>query len=128
MTVAAPDADEDVGIASEVLGELLEKMQVKAELQVRRAEPSKDERDAPWVLDVVGDALGVLIGRRGETLDALQYVTRLISSRELQRRANVVVDVEGYKSRRETTLRKLAHRMADEARHRGRAVKVWGCA
>jgi len=121
---AAPDSGEDAQVASDVLGELLDKMHIKAEFEVRRAEPSADEKEAPWVLDVVGDDLGVLIGRRGETLDALQYITRLITSRELQRRANIVIDVEGYKSRRETTLRKLAHRMADEARHRGRAVKL----
>jgi spoIIIJ-associated protein len=120
----APDADDEIKFATDILDELLEKMQVNAEIQVRQAEPSEDERDAPWVLDIVGDDLGVLIGRRGDTLDALQYVTRLITSREIQSRANIVIDVEGYKARREITLRKLAQRMADEARHRGRAVKL----
>jgi uncharacterized protein (DUF849 family) len=54
-----------------------------------------------------------LIGRKGETLAALQYITRLIASRELQRRADIVIDVEGYKSRREQMLRKLAKRMQE---------------
>jgi spoIIIJ-associated protein len=65
-----------------------------------------------------------LIGRRGETLNALQYITRLICNRELQRRANIVVDVQGYKSRREVALRNLAERMAGEAYRRGRTVTL----
>jgi spoIIIJ-associated protein len=66
----------------------------------------------------------MLIGRRGETLTALQYITRLIASRELQRRANIVLDVEGYKSRREQMLRRLANRMADQAIQLGRTVSL----
>jgi spoIIIJ-associated protein len=94
-------------------------------MEVRRAEPSSDEEgDPPWVLDIQGEDLGVLIGRRGDTLNALQYITRLIVSREIQRRANFVIDVQGYKTRREVTLRKLALRMADEARYRQRMVKL----
>lgn len=116
--------DEDVTVAQAVLRELLDRLQINAETQVRRAQPSGDESEAPWVIDVQGEDLGVLIGRRGETLNALQYITRLIASRERQQRVNVVIDVEGYKTRREETLRKLAHRMAEEARQRGRTVKL----
>jgi spoIIIJ-associated protein len=57
--------------------------------------------------------LGVLIGRRGETLGALQYLTRLIVSSQAHRGVNLVVDVEGYKARREQQLRQLALRMAE---------------
>lgn len=117
-------SDEDVSTAQAIVHELLDKMHIDATTDVRRAQPSGDESDAPWVIDVQGDDLGVLIGRRGETLNALQYVTRLIASRERQQRVNVVIDVEGYKTRREETLRKLAHRMADEARQRGRIVTL----
>jgi spoIIIJ-associated protein len=66
----------------------------------------------------------MLIGRRGETLAALQYITRLIASRELQRRANIVIDVEGYKTRREEMLRRLATRMAEQAVQLGRTVAL----
>lgn len=116
--------DEEVRITQDVVGELLSKLQVQATTEVRRGRASDDEGDPPWVLDIQGDDLGVLIGRRGDTLNALQYITRLIVSRELQRRANIVIDVQGYKTRRESTLRKLAQRMADEARYRGRTVKL----
>jgi spoIIIJ-associated protein len=54
----------------------------------------------------------------------LQYVTRLITSRELQRRANLIVDVGGYKLRRARMLRGLAQRMADQAVERGRTVAL----
>jgi spoIIIJ-associated protein len=68
--------------------------------------------------------LSPLIGRRGETLNALQYITRLIASRELQHRANIVVDAAGYKSRRMRMLRDLALRMADQATRTNRTVAL----
>ena len=116
--------DADVSIASEVLEELLGHLKVKAEINISRAEPARDEHESPWVLDIQGNDLGVLIGRRGETLNALQYITRLIVNREVQRRANIVIDVESYKTRREATLRGLAQRMAEQARQQGRMVTL----
>jgi spoIIIJ-associated protein len=101
-------------IARETLQELLAKMGVKARVSVRPEEEMPQDEDAPpFILDVTGDDLGVLIGRRGQTLLALQYVTRLIVSREVQRWVNLVVDVEKYKARREKSLRQLAQRMAE---------------
>jgi spoIIIJ-associated protein len=101
-------------IARETLQELLTKMGVKARVSVRPEEEIPQDEDAPpFILDVMGDDLGVLIGRHGQTLLALQYVTRLIVSREVQRWVNLVVDVEKYKSRREKSLRQLAQRMAE---------------
>lgn len=114
--------DDDLGMARDVLEELLSRMAINATIETYQAEPSDPDDFSPWVLDIQGGDLGVLIGRRGETLNALQYLTRLITSRETQSRANVVVDVQGYKTRREDTLRRLAHRMADEARRRGRTM------
>jgi spoIIIJ-associated protein len=73
---------------------------------------------------VTGPNLSVLIGRRGETLAALQYITRLIASRELQHRANIVVDVGGYKMKRSRTLRDLAIRMADQAVQNKRVITL----
>ena len=113
--------DEDARVGLATLQELLEKMHIRAQVQVLRAAAPEGET-APWVLQIHGQDLGVLIGRRGETLSALQYITRLIASRELQRRANIVLDVEGYKARREKVLQRLAHRMADQAVRTGRTV------
>jgi spoIIIJ-associated protein len=115
------ELDDDARVGLATLQELLAKMQITAQVTVYRAQMNEGEQ-APWVLQIRGRDLGVLIGRRGETLTALQYITRLIASRELQRRINIVLDVEGYKSRREEMLRRLAKRMADQAVQTDRTV------
>jgi spoIIIJ-associated protein len=114
---------EDARIGSEVLRNLLVHMQVQAAVTPARAETTPGEAEH-WILEITGTELGLLIGRRGETLAALQYITRLIASRELGRRANIVIDVEGYKSRRETMLKRLAKRMAEQVIQRGRTVAL----
>lgn len=123
--VADGAADEDAEVGKVVLLELLEKMSIRAKVTVKRAGGSQNEGETPWLLDVSGSGdLNALIGRKGETLQALQYVTRLITSRELQRRANIIVDVDGYKSRRTSKLHELAIRMADQAVKQGRTVSL----
>ena len=121
--VDADEMDEDARVGLATLEELLDKMHIHAQVQVFRAEAEGDETP-PWVLEIRGQDLGVLIGRRGETLSSLQYITRLIASRELQRRTNIVLDVEGYKARREKVLQRLAHRMADQALRSGHTVSL----
>jgi spoIIIJ-associated protein len=75
-------------------------------------------------LDIVGEDLGILIGRRGETLSSLQYVVNLIASRHFKTRVRVVVDVEGYRQRRHESLRSLARRFADQVKSTGRSVTL----
>ncbi|MBI1278554.1 MAG: KH domain-containing protein [Anaerolineaceae bacterium] len=117
--------DEDVRVAKVVLGELLDKMQIlRPEIIIRRAVKPEDGEGNPWLLDITGPNLNALIGRRGETLNALQYITRLISSRELQHRANIVVDAAGYKAKRSRMLHDLALRMADQASRSKRTVAL----
>ncbi len=123
MTPPADD-DEEARVAVETLQELLTKMGITATITANYAAPADDNETGPLVLQITGKDLGTLIGRRGETLSALQYITRLIVSRELQRRANIVVDVEQYKSRREKRLHSLALRMAKQATQRGRTVNL----
>jgi spoIIIJ-associated protein len=122
--VPESEQDDEAQIAKVVLGELLDKMEIHARIVVRRAKPGEPEEVVPWVLDVMGGNLNRLIGRRGETLASLQYITRLITSRELQRRSEVVVDIGGYKARRAQTLHALALRMADEAVQRNHTVSL----
>jgi len=108
----------------ETLQEILGKMGINASVEASYAEPADENESGPLVLQVTGKDLGVLIGRRGETLAALQYITRLIVSRELQRRTDLVVDVEHYKARREQRLQSLALRMAKQATQRGRTINL----
>jgi len=74
------------------------------------------------LVNLVGPDLGILIGRRGDTLDALQYLLNLAVNKNESERTRFVVDVEGYRGRREQTLQKLAMRLADKARRQGEAV------
>lgn len=119
------EMDEDARVGRAVLTELLERMAIeKAEVIVKRSAPMDDSDSAPWLLDISGPDLSALVGRKGETLSALQYITRLIASRELQHRANIVVDAAGYKSRRSKMLHDLAIRMADQAVRSRRTVTL----
>jgi spoIIIJ-associated protein len=108
-------------VAAEVLGDLLRHMGIQATVVVR--EPSAD-KPARVMLDVQGDDLGILIGRQGDTLRDLQYITKLIASRKLQRWVNIVVDVAGYKIRRERVLTELAQRMAERVVADGRPLTL----
>ena len=65
---------------------------------------------------VHGEDLGILIGKHGQTLDAIQYLTNLVANKEVRRRCQIVVDVENYRSRREETLIQLAHRLGAKVR------------
>ena len=73
-------------------------------------------------LDLVGKDLGILIGRRGETLDALQYLTSLYVNRGQEGYTRVTLDTENYRAKREEALRRLANRMANRAIKTGRKV------
>ncbi len=103
-------------LAGELLQGIVDRMGVSGEVVVRSGEDLVEEGETPpLILDVTGRDLGILIGRQGETLQALQYLTRLMLSRQLERWEPVVVDVESYRARRRRSLRRLAQRMAERA-------------
>jgi spoIIIJ-associated protein len=103
-------------IAIECLEGLLERMDIEATVTTRVAsdlvEPGEE---APLVLDIIGNDLGILIGRRSETLQAIQYMVRLMVSKRLGTWQRIVVDVESYRARRRRSLRQMAERMAERA-------------
>jgi len=112
------DADDKavvLQVGRETLTKLLDGMGLEAEVVEGKTGTNFDE-DPPVVLDIVGRDLGLLIGRRGETLQALHFLTRLIAGRKLGRRVNLAVDVEGYKARREQSLMEMARRMASQVK------------
>ena len=106
------------------LRELLARMNVRAEVAAAWGETDSVTGERAIVLDVRGDDLGLLIGRKGETLAALQYITRLILSKQSGEGVDVVVDVQGHKRRREDQLRRMARRMADQAAQRQRVMTL----
>ncbi|MDR3588733.1 MAG: RNA-binding cell elongation regulator Jag/EloR [Negativicutes bacterium] len=73
-------------------------------------------------LNLRGDDLGILIGKHGQTLDALQYLTNLAAHRDSEDRMRIVIDVEDYRKRRAETLERLARRLADKVKSRGEKV------
>ena len=75
-------------------------------------------------LDLVGKDLGILIGRRGETLDALQYLTNLTVSRHFEDRNKFILDVEGYRAKREETLERLAKKLAERVKESGKNMSL----
>jgi spoIIIJ-associated protein len=114
------DIDNLLSIAEATVNELLEKMRVSANVSARTVDEMHPDGTPNVVVDISGDDLSILIGRKAETLDALQFITRLIVGKEMGRAAHLSIDVEGYRSRRERSLEQLAHRMANQAIKTGR--------
>jgi spoIIIJ-associated protein len=116
---------EEVELAGEYLTRLLELMEVDAGIEIREPQtPADGLGRASAVLDVSGDDLALLIGRRGTTLAAVQYMVNLMVSRKTGSRVLISLDVEGYRRRREESLQGLASRMADRVRRSGRSVTL----
>ncbi len=116
--------DEVARAGRDILLELMKKMRIHGQVKVRRADPVREGENAPWVLNIITKDARRLIGRRGETLASLQYILRLMVSRQIQRRTDLIVDVGEYKAERSDRLRRLANRMADQAVKQGRTVTL----
>jgi spoIIIJ-associated protein len=114
------EMDEQLIMAKTTVEDLLERMKIHASVQTRYGEAENPEDDRPVVVDIRGNDLSILIGRKAETLNALQYITNLIIGRHLEKWVPLQIDVEGYRARRELALRNLAERMAEQARASGR--------
>jgi spoIIIJ-associated protein len=119
-SAALPTAGDDVlDLCRRTVVELLELMKITATVEAKYGE-ADEEGHLPVLVDVHGNDLGVLIGRRAEILNALQYVVNLIVSKQVEHWVQITIDVEGYRARRERQLRQMAHRMADQALKTGR--------
>ncbi len=116
-------------IARGILEDLLERMDIHAYVTaVRSSVPDqRGEPEETLTLHVEGadeDAMGLLIGRRGETLRSLQFMVNLLVSRKVQKWPQVVVDVGNYRQRRQESLEGLARRMAERVRQSGRPLTL----
>ena len=116
---------EDEAQVKEIVRELLDHMGVEADVMAID-NPSilpMTEEDAPTIfIDVVGNDLGMLIGRRGEHLAQFQYLVNLICSKQMKDARRVVIDVEGYRTRREESLIGLAERVSRQVARSHRAM------
>ena len=111
-------ADSAAGKAQTFLKELTHLMGVEVEVAVG------NDAEGNVFVSMTGDTLGILIGRRGETLDALQYLTSLKVNRGQEGYTRVTLDTENYRAKREDTLIRLANRMANRAVKTGRKVSL----
>ena len=112
-------------LAKEILGRLLDLMKVPASVSVRESLLSGTTTGrVPIALDISGEDLGILIGRRGQTLSALQYLVYLMVSHQMKAQVHLSMDVEGYRERRQEALRNLALRMAERVKATGHSVTL----
>src|SRR5207245_2781524 len=109
---------EDVEITVDVLQHILRYINIHATVQVRSTNPLS--------LNIHGihENLGLLIGRRGETLSALQLLVSLIVGHRTKHRMRIIIDAENYRERREENLRSLALRVAQQVRNYRRAIAL----
>lgn len=108
--------DTPAGRAQKFLMDVTGRMGVKVDVYV------DDSKADNLSIHMIGDTLGILIGRRGETLDALQYLTSLQVNKGREGYIRVTLDTENYRAKREDSLRRLAQRMANRAVKTGRKV------
>ena len=107
-------------VTKKVVSDLLERMRVKAVVEPCYVAPEDDKDERIILVDIQGDDLSILIGRKSETLNALQYIASLIVSKELGKWVPMMIDVQGYRKRRDRQLRQLGRRMAEQAIQTGR--------
>lgn len=107
VTVREQETNNRCDIASDFLYTILNNMEVEADISI-----SEDEENI--IIDINGEDIGIIIGRRGETMDALQYLTSLVVNKGFEDYKRVILNVENYRQKREETLIKLANRLADK--------------
>ncbi|MGB9738037.1 MAG: single-stranded DNA-binding protein [Chloroflexus aggregans] len=124
-----PSIEEVSAIAQRILEDLLERMDIQAYVTsvISRVPGPQGNLEETITLHVEGadeEAMGLLIGRRGETLRSLQFLLNLLVSRRIQAWPQLVVDVGNYRQRRQESLESLARRMAERVRQTGRPIML----
>ncbi len=112
--------DPTLKTARETVSELLEQMHIHAQVTATFMDTPDEKGQIGVLVEVTGEDLSILIGRKTETLNALQYITSLIVGKRLEKWIPLVIDVEGYRGRRERQLIQLALKMAEQAVTTGR--------
>jgi spoIIIJ-associated protein len=107
--------DHELQVAKAVVEEMLDKLKVFAKVDAKYIEADERGGDRTIFIEITGEDLSILIGRKSEILNALQYLCSLIVCRELGKWVPLLIDIQGYRARREDQLRRIADRMADQA-------------
>ena len=109
--------DAVVDEAKEFLAKIFKAMKIEVVM-----EKFVNKKDGCVVLKLHGDDMGILIGKHGQTLDSLQYLTNLVANKNTENRVHIVIDVENYRDRRAETLTRLAKRLADKVKKSGERI------
>lgn len=104
--------------ALDFLKDMIDKMGIDVEVSAR------ENKDGEIHIDINGKDSACVIGKRGQTLDAIQYLTRVVVNRDEENYTKIVVDAGKYRAKREATLAKLAKRLADKVTRTGKPVKL----
>lgn len=99
------------------LNELAENMQIEVSVKTF-------ENESCLYVEIEGKDAGTIIGKRGQTLDAVQYLTSLVVNKDSEKYTRVIVDAENYREKRERTLEQLANRLADKVKRTGKSVRL----
>lgn len=119
-----PEDEEMAAMAVDLLAQTVRLMGFDATVTPSWQAPDEDNKDAYLLIELHGRDLGALIGRRGDTLNSLQYLLRLMVNQRIHAWRNIVVDVENYRLRRAEHLTQLALRSADQVASTGRALSL----
>ena len=105
--------------AKKFLREVLEAMDIKAEIRL------KDTKEGLYI-NLSGPKMGIIIGRRGQTLDSLQYLVSLVVNKDKEKDGfvKIILDTEDYRKKREETLQRLAKRLAERVQKTGKRVEL----
>lgn len=109
--------DESVDNVKDFLNKVFDAMQLDVAI-----EKFIDKEEGSVEFKLHGEHMGILIGKHGQTLDALQYLGNLVANRDSEKRMHVIVDVENYRGRRAQTLNRLAKRLAEKVKNTGERV------
>ncbi|MFW6377231.1 MAG: RNA-binding cell elongation regulator Jag/EloR [bacterium] len=109
-----------VKIGLEFLKDIFANMPVNVEVEILEDKSNQEQ----VMYNIISPDLGIIIGHRGETLDAIQYLTSLAVNKKTESYYRVLIDAEGYRKKREKTLERLARRLADKAVSTGRKVML----
>lgn len=118
------DTDPTLSHAHDTLNTLLNHMGFEVHVSANWVEPSAADEPRTLLLLVEGDDLNTLIGPKGNTLAALQYLTRLMTGKQVQMGVKLLVDVQGFRQRHEEQLQRMAQRVAEQVTQRGRSIAL----
>jgi spoIIIJ-associated protein len=124
---SASEEKNAMDIIKDTLETMLDKMGIEATIDYQQGESSPDEDGeiAPSVYNIVGDELGILIGRRGQTLSCLQYIVKIIAAnRTHDSIPSIIIDVNGYKQKRQQVLKDLAQSVAEQVENSGKSFTL----